>query len=94
MTQQLKQGFRAWFNPTNGTTIISALSLAWLITWQGGGAVVGHYTRFTDTVEVTRQRSLANQSNLSAYKIDVNIADTLIYREIADVKKILTTQKQ
>lgn len=90
--QQVRTGLMAWFTPTNATTIISAIGLAWMIMWQGGGYAVRRANAFTDTVEVSRQRSLDNQSNLSAYTIRQQVRDNGQDADISNVRNMVITK--
>lgn len=83
--QQVKKGFFAWFNPTNITTVFSAIGVCWMIMWQGGGAAVRSVSNFKDTVEVTRQRALETKYNLSVFIDNQHVRDA---GQDADISKV------
>lgn len=86
MTQQQRNGLLAWFNPTNATTIISAITLGWMIMWQGGGAAVRGVSNFKDSVEVTRQRALETKHNLSVFIDNQHVRDAGQDADISNVR--------
>lgn len=82
MTQQTR---KAWLNPTNATTIISAIGLGWMIMWQGGRAAYTGVSNFKDTVEVTRQRALETKYNLSVFIDNQHVRDAGQDADISNV---------
>lgn len=84
--EEMKKSFFAWFNPTNITTVFSAIGVCWMIMWQGGRAAYFGVSNFKDSVEVTRQRALETKYNLSVFIENQHVRDAGQDADISNVR--------